>query len=248
MAKSQKAELRVVLRRGRGFVRLYTVKLEGDELYRLNHHELIGGKSSYHSSGVQTRETDLLNLRDYSASDGSDPLRDTRSIRFIGGVGFGANPSGLAASHLKSDTRRRKTLILEDSEEWEKRASGLYVWALPQGYVDVIPQMIETRPWPTCPNVGAIAADWTNPALLITVWRAETATPYAVYKMTPGVKGRVPFEIVPAHYEDTWLDWTANGDRVRWRPGDPWPPDDPLGVPQAPPRPQPPSGLWAPPA
>jgi hypothetical protein len=185
------------------------------DLYVTTHApHLLGGKYSYHESGITHSYTDLVGIR---SGEGQRPGRKLRGMRgFQAVVGWGCpgvvEPTGYEP---KADTKVRRTLIAPPAEiGW-----FWHLWAVERGRRDLAERVGATDPWPSVRVVATLLADWSDPWLLVTVSHWDNDHPYDVVQYEPAIPGRVPIEIIPNAFEGTWLEDPG----PKWRPGQPFP-------------------------
>ena len=83
---------------------------------------------------------------------------------------------------------------------------GVDLWVIAAGRSDIARRISETKPYQKSEVAGSFLADWLTPMLLITVWEATSTDAYTVYKYSPPIPGRVPYEVFPSAWEGTWLE------------------------------------------
>jgi len=196
------AQLRVVFAEGDQATRVFSVVLRGFDLYSINHVFPLEGKHSYHESGISHKRLEIIDRRLGEGEPRGVSLKDIREFAWVTGFGAGRAPP-LEHYSVKPDGRRNRTLVLPPLPyPW-----GVDVWAIQPGHEDkLIPRIVQTPPWPDAPITGSVASDSSTPCLLVTVWQANTANPYAVTRYDPPIPNKVPYIITPKKWAGTWLE------------------------------------------
>jgi len=212
----RKSELNVVFGDASDGVLVIKVWMEaaGDLYIHRGGPKLMGGKGSYHASGMTHSDVNLIKMRTGLGQPRRPPLANVAEYERISAWGspHPEPPDGYVAH---GDTKIRRTLLIPAPPlGW-----FVSVWAIAPGRRDLVDRICETNPWPTVIPAGSVLADWGIPWILVTVAQWTNGAPYQVVRYAPSLPGRVPFHISPECYEGTWLEPPG----PKWKPGEPFP-------------------------
>ena len=216
----KKHEVRVFVGDATKAARALTLVVQGRELYVVTHLQPMDGKTSHHASGQTHSDFQILG----GARVGREIRRAWHRVegqKLVAAQTFLPSPP-VTPFDSKPDNARRMTLFAP----FPQYLWGVDIWAVESHAI--AKRISTTRPWPDCPVVANLLLGAVTPMLLVTVWQSAVEQPYEVVQIIDPagrphpVPGIVPFEIVPAAFEGTWLDSGR-----RWRPGNPWPPGHP---------------------
>jgi len=116
--KRQLADLRLYERSGESLALLVSVSARrtgntrhpGYELYVTHHTEIIGGRQSFHASGVQIGRIDLIKKEERTSTI---PIAQTTRIRPLVGVTIGPLRGALTAT-IPEDSERRRSVVISE--------------------------------------------------------------------------------------------------------------------------------------
>lgn len=203
MSKLGKFEIQLVFDVGGAFYRVCTVKMspKGDT-YFLNHHPIIGGKTSNHPGGTTTSEVDLVGVRRTSKAAASRTLwRGVWNLNAYGGGSTLRDP-GLHITALKKPEKNRIVEVVP----WPRAPSrvwGVELWGFDaDADAGELAAARATAPYPDCSIVASAETNRRNPGLLLTVWRADVEAPYEPILATNHVTGET-FLRIPPRFDGT---------------------------------------------
>lgn len=198
----QKADIRLIFSDRDALVLVASVKVEGHDVYVMNHDPFAPGKTSHHASGRTHGDLQLAGRYPIRHNDTlGAPLATLTGLRRLHGIGgTPRRPAGIPYTP-KLETRFRRNWIIEHPEH----AWGLDLWVYARGQVIACETVLTTRPWPTVPIKNSLVIDWLQPNVALTFWEAADRDAYSVVRYQPSVKGYTPFEIFPEQYEGTAL-------------------------------------------
>lgn len=201
---SRRADLRVYFKNAHGFARAAQFVVDRKQnLYGFPHGWPIPIKLTHHAGGHTRSSFPDTPIPDTRPKH-EQPWTSVTDFQFVDGLGMGSAPEPSPLLRPKADSRKagRKSLVVPSPRfMW-----GIDLWAIATGRTDIAQRISETKPYPKSEVAGSLLADWLEPMLLIAVWQTTSADAYTVYKYSPSIPGRVPFEIFPSRWEGTWLD------------------------------------------
>lgn len=176
----------------------------GYEVYVHNHHSVLAGRDSVHSSGRTISRTALVKREMY---EWKVQVSRSETLTRIGGMAFGrAQRAGRAVDFPEAgslgrqdELRRATTLPLPEYQH------GYEIFVIPSEVDATVKRLESTPPYSSSHVPAVLVAHWIRPALAVVAWVADAPNPYGVAEWHEPRTRSAKFVATPAAYAGTWV-------------------------------------------
>lgn len=176
----------------------------GFELYIERFHQVMGGRDSWHASGLTIRRTSIVQRQH---RDDEIPLSMTHGVRHFTGFLYGhADPDAFPPFQIPSNGLRSNDRRLSTIQPLPEHPHGYELFTVAPEQLSRARGILEsTLPYPDTQIDTCLVVDWLDPAIALVAWRATSGTAYTVTQEEHSPTNSVRLAVSPGVYSGTPL-------------------------------------------